>query len=458
MTSSSLRSLSQRCGGAALSALALTFLAQPASAWSSSCESAERYTLRNGVEVVLVPETGLPTVAVVSSVHTGFRDDPPGHEGLAHYVEHLTFAGDSNIAPIMDLYEEIGATGLNATTSADTTDYYALVPASQLERAIWIEARRLALGVDVPSDERALAERRVLLREHASRYGYVPAYSLMRATYAEIYPAGHPYHSPFASAASIGQLTLNDARWFFAQHYRPDQTRLILVGDFASESAKALIDQYFGEIAGRAAPSTAAADDDAGSCRGRPPRSYVARNRIVQHTRSRNERLELIWPVVAGENTEQLRGAFNTLSGELSQALRQTGLSHSVNAELVEHELGSFWDLRIEVAPGQPFDKVEPLVARVLQSTQAQVENEQGLLAKRQAFELSDRLAREGLLERALGLARRTCSEQSCVDPSKPGALAGAQQAGRFSLGVALVVERRYSIGASAEGDLEVVR
>jgi Peptidase M16 inactive domain/Insulinase (Peptidase family M16) len=458
MTSSSVRLLSlRRCGGALLSALALLFLEQPAGAWSSSCESAERYTLQNGVEVVLVPETRLPTVALVSSLHTGFRDDPPGREGLAHYVEHLTFTGDSRFAPVTDLYEEIGATSLNGTTSADTTDYYALVPASQLERAIWIEARRLALGVDVPTEEQALAERRVVLREHASRFGYVPAYSLMKATYAAVYPAGHPYHSSFASEESIEQLTLNDARWFFAQHYRPDQTRLVLVGDFAPETAKALIEKHFGGLARRASPSAEGVAADTGSCRWQKLRRDVGPARIVQHTRSKNERLELIWPVAPGENTDVQRGAFSTLSGELTQALRQTGLSHRVNAELVDLELGAFWDLRIEVAPGQPFDKVEPLVARVLQTTQAQVESAQDQLAKSQAFELSDQLARERLLARARGLARRACADSSCIDPSKPGAVSGTKQLERFALAKAMVVERRYSIGASDEGDLEVV-
>ena len=455
---SSVRPLSlKRCSGAALSALALLSLEQPARAWSAGCESAERYTLHNGVDVVLVPETDLPTVALVSSIHAGFRDDPPGHEGLAHYVEHLTFAGGDRFAPAMDLYEQVGATGLNASTSADTTDYYALVPASQLERALWIEARRLALGVDVPAEERAAAERRVLLREHAARFGYAPAYSVMKATYAEVYPAGHPYHASFADEESIEQLTLGDARWFFAKHYRPEQTRLVLVGDFVPETARALIEKHFGGIVGRTSPAEAVTADT-GSCHWEKAQRAAAQRRIVQHTRGKNERLELIWPVAPEEDTELLRGAFSTLHGELSQAMRQTGLSHQVNAELVGLELGAFWDLRIEVAPGEPFEKVEPLVARVLQATQAEHASDQDRLAKRQALELSDQLMRERLLARARELARRACTKRSCLDPSKRDAASGGKSLERFALANALIVERRYSIGASEDGDLEVMQ
>jgi len=458
MRASSLRRLSLRfCSAAALSVLAPLCFERSAAAWSPSCESAERYTLENGTEVVLVPEAGVPTVALVSSVHTGFRDDPPGRAGLAHYVEHLTFVGDSRLASPSDLYEQMGATDFNAATSADTTDYYAVIPPSQLERALWIEARRLALGVDVPTEERAISERRVLLREHASRYGHVPAYSLMQATYAALYPSGHPYHASFASEDSIDRLTLNDARWFFARHYRPDQTRLVVVGDFDPGAAKASIEKHFGGIAPRASVPAQGASDT-GACRWEEaPRGGVPK-RIVQHTRAKNERLELIWPVAPDEKPELRRAEFSTLRGELSQALRQTGLSHQVNAELVNLELGAFWDLRVEVAPGQPFDKVEPLVARVLHDTQVAVPGARDRLAKRQAFELSDQLMRERLLSRARGLAQRSCTASSCIDSSRQPAASGGEASERFALGNAMVIERRYSIGASEGGDLEVVR
>lgn len=452
-------------GIAVLAALPLLTASRPAAAWSASCESARRYTLSNGLEVVLVPESRSPTVALVSSVHAGFRDDPEGHRGLAHYVEHLTFIGSPPFASAMDLYEEIGATGLNATTSADTTDYYALVPAAQLERALWIEARRLGVGVSAPTEEQAAAERRVLLREHAARFGYVPAYSLLRATYAELYPAGHPYHDALPSEDSIEGLTLGDARWFFARHYRTDQVRLILVGDFAPEAAKALIEKHFGVLAKPAAfappPSAAPADDaapvpDGDACRwARAPRP-LAHERIVQETRGKAERLDLYWPVAPGENTEALRGVFSSLTGELSQAMRQTQLSSAVDAELVELELGAFWNLRIEVGAGQPFEKVEPLVARVLQAG-ASAPSTEDATAKQQAEELSDQLARERLMARARALAQRTCAESACVDPSKLAVVVDRRQAGRFALASALIVERRHSIGASPDGDLEVL-
>ena len=447
----------------ALAAIALLAVEQPASAWSASCESAQRYTLSNGLEVVLVPEKQVPTVALVSSVHAGSRDDPEGHEGLAHYVEHLTFLGTAPYTPAMDLYQEIGATGLNATTSLDTTDYFALVPSSQLERALWIEARRLSLGLSTQTKEQALAEQRVLQREHSVRFGYAPAYNLMQATYAELYPAEHPYHAALASETSIEGLSLNDARWFFAQHYRPDNTRLVLVGDFAPDAAKALIEKYFGALpkssaSPGAAPDTLAASAAAegGACRWTKVAPKLAHKRIVQHTLSKRERYELLWPVAPGDDKEQLGWAFSSIGGQLTEVMQQTGLSHQVSWDLVELEIGSFWDIGVEVAPGQSFDEIEPLVIKVLQ---ASATPDDDAVPKRQAWELSDQLSQERLLARAQELARRTCDAPACVQAAKLAAAADPKAAAaRFALANALVIERRYSVGASVDGDLEVVK
>jgi zinc protease len=450
-----LRLLPKLLGRGMVAAIALAGAPRPAAAWGPSCESAERFTLRNGLEVVLVREGQLPTVAVVSSVHVGSRHDPPGYEGLAHYVEHLTFAGTPELPSAMDLYEEIGATDLNAITAPDTTDYYALVPAPQLERALWIEARRLGIGLNAVSDEKGRSEQQVLLREHEARFGYAPAFALMKATLAELYPADHPYQSQLASPESIERLTLGGARWFFAQHYRTDATRLVLVGGFEPDAAKALIEKHFGALAAPSSPRAKAADGEA--CRWASSTRDVRGRRIVQHTRQKNERLELLWPLGPGEQPQQLRMRFSSLRGQLGEALEQTGLAHRVRDELVELELGSYWYLSVDVAPGQPFEQVESLLAKVVQD-HASSTGQDDVLPKRQRLELSEELARNGLLGRAQGLARRECTASACVDLSKHLTTLDPVEQQRFALDGALRVERRHAIGASEDGDLEVVR
>jgi predicted Zn-dependent peptidase len=440
----------------ALAAVALLGMERSAAAWGPACEKTERFTLGNGVEVVLLREARLPMVAVVSSVHVGARDDPPGYEGLAHYVEHLTFGGSPQFPSAMDLYEQIGATGLNATTTADTTDYHALVPSSQIERALWIEARRLGIGLNTIADEKAVSEQRVLLREHQARNGYEPGYILAKATYTELYPAAdHPYHSMFPSPESIERLTLGGARWFFGQHYRTDATRLVLVGDFEPGAVKALIEKYFGALAAPVFPR--AEGSKGGACHWAKVARDVGGQRIVQQTRQKTELLELLWPVAPAEKAQELGMRFSSLRGQLGEAMEQTGLSHRVREDRVELELGGYWALSVSVAPGQPFEKVEALVRKVLQD-HARSTGEDDVVPKRQRLELSEDLVRAGLLRRAQALARRECTASACVDLTRHLTTTDPIASQRFAIEGALIVERRHSVGASEDGDLEVMR
>jgi len=164
-----------------------------------------------------------------------------------------------------------------------------------------------------------------------------------------------------------------------------------------------------------------------------------------------------MWPVAPGEKVSELRMRFSSLRGQLGEAMEQTGLAHRVREELVEFELGSYWYLAVDVAPGQEFEKVESLVARVVED-HARSTGEDDVVPKRQRLELSEDLARSGLLWRARALARRECTPSACVDLAQHLTTKDPVQQRRFALEGALRVERRYSIGASEDGDMEVVR
>lgn len=437
---------------------------EAAHARSPSCEAAERLTLKNGVEVVLQVDTALPTVALVSSVHAGSRHDPPGYEGLAHYVEHLLFRPAPPFASAFDLYAEVGATGVNATTSADTTDYLAVVPAAQLERALWIEARRLAVGLNALDDPPALDERKVLLREHELRFGSALNGAISQATFEALYPAQHPYRSLSATDATIGALSLADARWFFAEHYRPDRVRLALVGDFDVEEVKRLLERYWAPLTPMVAPPDAegkgasgAAARSSSECAWATRPMPLSRSRIIARSHYRNERLELYWPVLPDEDPSQLRGIFSVLAGSIGNATALSGLSHDVSSQLVQRELGSFWLLSIGVVPGQPFEKVEPLIQQSLNELRQSFPDAQYLAAHAQSLALVERREKSQLLARAQRLVRRECQASPCGPTDKQLEPMAFNRLDRFDPKKALIVERRYSRGASADGDIEVL-
>ena len=446
--------MGRRQGWGWLGSLALLSLAlaPPARAGSPSCETtAERFQLPNGLEVVLVPDASLPAIAMVSSVHVGSRNDPPDHAGLAHYLEHLTYRQAPPFASVFDLYDEIGATEVNATTGPDTTDYVAMLPAAQLERGLWIEARRLGLGLAALSEPAALEERRVVLREQELRYGYQPILSLATLTYATLFPGAHPYHAPFASVSSLEQLSSADARWFFAEYYRPERTRLVLVGDLQPSQARALVERHFGALV---APAMAAKDPTS-ECSWAKKQLSPTHSRLRLRSRYRNESIDFYFPVGPEEDPQLLAPVFDNLRSEIAEVARQTGLAHEVYGELVSRELGSYWMISIGVAPGQPFEKVEPLVSKIEQNLRASFADKSDLVARGQALELSERLAQPRLMARALNLARRECVPSVCVDASKLLTPSLSNQVDRFALSKALIVERRYSVGASEDGSLE---
>jgi predicted Zn-dependent peptidase len=436
--------------------LALLGTSTQAEARSPSCERAERYTLANGLEVVLAREASANAVAVVSSVHVGSRHDPPGYEGLAHYVEHLACRDSPPFSSSMDLYADAGAFGMNASTALDLTQYYALLPAAQLERAVWLEARRLAIGLDAITAPDAELEREVVLREQVYRFGAGPRLLFANTVQAALFGPDHPYHSAVASLESQAGLTLADARWFFARHYRPERVRLVIGGDFDVDDAKRIIDRHLGALAGHGVHATATGaehDQCAVTSRARntPPK------RVALHSRDRNERLTLYWPLELAEDPEIWRGTLFVLAESVADAARQTGLSHDVHLGFADLELGSYWSLDIGVMPGQPFEQAERLVRKTIKQLRQGALDAAWVASERQRFELSQAVLQTQLMERAVNLAKRLCVPSRCVPVEEQFSSTALQAFERFDPDRALIVERRYRRGSPKAGEVEIV-
>lgn len=428
----------------------------------ASCDSrVQRHRLKNGVEVVLRPVSGVPAVSVRASVHAGSRQDPPGYEGLAHYVEHLTFrpvpgsVKGNRFAPVFELYEEAGATGLNASTALDTTDYYATVPSAQLERAIWIEARRLALGLDLLTEEPAQQEREVLQREHMMRFGKGVGLEAQQAVYAALFPSGHPYHRSFASRDSQSGLTLSDARWFFARYYRPERIRLVLAGDFEPAAALALAERWFGSLSAKGDVPAAPGEVSDACTWAKQPLSPAA-HRLRVSTTHKNESLNVYWPIAASEEPEQWRGLLRFVAQRLRQAGQQTGLAAEASVDIVRGELGHFYELSLPLAPAQPIEKAEPLLVSVLDDVRHLAPPEQEAAAR--SIDLWARTGIRSLEEQSRQLAQRQCAPLACGRPQPQLVSSALAQLQRFDLSRALIVERVYAPNAPIEGDVEVVQ
>ncbi len=220
----------------------------------------EKYTLKNGLEVILSEDHRLPLVAVDVWYHVGPANERPGRTGFAHLFEHMMFQGSRHVQAnehFRDL-EASGASDINGTTNFDRTNYFETVPANQVELALWLESDRMGYLVDNLT-ARNLANQRDVVRNER-RQGEAEPYSVVEeAMYHALFPKGHPYYGVvIGSHADIEAAELKDVRDFHELYYKPNNATVAIVGDFNPKTIKAQVEKYFGSIAaGPAVPKPA---------------------------------------------------------------------------------------------------------------------------------------------------------------------------------------------------------
>ena len=156
----------------------------------------EKYTLPNGLNVIMSQDKRLPMVAVNLWYHVGPANEEAGRTGFAHLFEHMMFQSSKHVPPDSHfrLLEGAGGTDMNGTTDFDRTNYFETVPSNQLELALWLESDRMGYLLDV-LDDKALANQRDVVRNERRQSLENQPYGVPdEVLYQTLYPAGHPYH------------------------------------------------------------------------------------------------------------------------------------------------------------------------------------------------------------------------------------------------------------------------
>jgi len=209
-----------------------------------------KYTLKNGMTVILHQDRSLPLVAVNISVKVGSRHEEPRRTGFAHLFEHLMFMGTKRTPTKMfDAWMEAEGGWNNAFTSEDRTGYFDVGPAHVLPLLLWLEADRFAsLPADM-NEEKLNAQRDVVRNERRQTSENQP-YGKVELRLPELmYPAGHPYHHPvIGSHEDLQAAKVDDVKSFFARWYVPNNTSLVVAGDFDKASVEEAIQRYFGSV------------------------------------------------------------------------------------------------------------------------------------------------------------------------------------------------------------------
>lgn len=223
----------------------------------------EKYTLDNGLEVILHRDTTAPLLTVNVWYHVGSGDEVPGKSGFAHLFEHMMFQGTKHTGSDVHfpILQAAGASDVNGTTNSDRTNYYETVPAHQIETALWLESDRMGFLLDALTEASFKNQVDVVRNERRQRYDNVPYAKARFAIAAALYPEGHPYrYMTIGRHEDLEQASIDDVRGFFAKWYVPSNATLVIAGDFEPADVKALVAKWFGGLGmvdGKATPRPA---------------------------------------------------------------------------------------------------------------------------------------------------------------------------------------------------------
>ncbi len=214
----------------------------------------EKYSLHNGLQVILHVDRKLPVVHVDQWFHVGSKNERVGRTGFAHLFEHMMFEGSKNAdAKYFAYVEKAGANlfegGVNGTTSWDRTNYFATVPSGNLEYLLWLEPDRLATPTDALTKEKLDNQRDVVKNERRQGLENQPYGRWVKLIFENLYPYRHPYaNDVIGSHEDLMAASADDVWEFFKTYYTPNNLSLVIAGDFDVAEAKRLVEKYFGGI------------------------------------------------------------------------------------------------------------------------------------------------------------------------------------------------------------------
>jgi zinc protease len=328
----------------------------------------EKYTLPNGLVVILSEDHRLPLVSTNIWYHVGPANELPGRTGFAHLFEHMMFEGSKHVPGNGHIryLEGAGASDLNGTTDFDRTNYFETLPSNQLELALWLESDRMGYLPD-HLDQASLTNQQDVVRNERRQSVENSPYGIVEeAVFHNLFPKAHPYYADvMGSHADIQAAKLEDVRNFFKLYYAPNNASLAIVGDFDPAKAKQLVEKYFGPLKrGAPVPKIAAAT---------PP--ITAERRVVIHDQVELPRVYEAWltsPIFKpGDALADLSS--DILGGGKSSRLYkklvyEKQIALDVSATQNSLTLGSVFEVAVTARPGHSADEIEKAIDAELEA------------------------------------------------------------------------------------------
>jgi len=331
----------------------------------------EKYTLPNGLEVVLHEDHQLPIVAVNIWYHAGPANERAGQTGFAHLFEHLMFQSSGHVPE--DSYfkylEAAGASFVNGSTDFDRTNYLEDLPSNQLELALWLESDRMGFLLDRLDAPSFANQQDVVRNERRQSVENAPYGLVEEELYHQLFPKTHPYYaSVIGSHEDIQNAKLDDVREFFKRYYVPNNATLVIAGDLDKVKTKALVTKYFGSIPkGQAIPAIEATT---------PPITQERRSKVTDKIELPRVFMGWITSPIFKPGDAEAGLAADILGGGKASRLYKSlvydkQIAQDVNASMQSLALGSVFEIVATAKPGHTAEELEAAIDAEIQSLAA---------------------------------------------------------------------------------------
>jgi zinc protease len=320
----------------------------------------QREKLENGLRVVLAPDHTSPTIAVDVVYDVGGRNEERGHAGFAHLFEHMMFQGSANV-PRGEHFKLVTSHGgtLNGTTNSDRTNYYELLPQSELALALWLEADRMK-SLDI-SEKNFENQRAVVKEEYRMRVenaAYVPAEIRLQEL---VFQGYWPYeHSAIGSMRDLDAAKLEWVRAFHDSYYAPNNAIVSIAGDFDPAEAMAAVKRYFGNAKAVEVPKYEP---------GKMPEQTAPRDEIIEDPHAKLPAIFDGWSIPPDRDPEHyalVMASIVLTDGESSRLyrslVREKSVAIEVDAGTNNHRGPDWFELTTKLAGGAKAADVAKLV------------------------------------------------------------------------------------------------
>ncbi len=317
----------------------------------------EKFTLPNGLTVIVYPDHSLKKIYVSTTYRVGSKDEPDGKSGFAHLFEHLMFQETSNRkGEFFTPLRENGVFKMNGNTTTDRTRYFESVPTNELDLALWMESDRMQYLLGA-IDQAALDSQRAVVKNE-KRQGETPASAAQSDAFlSAMYPKGHPYaHGVIGSMTDLDNASVADVRSWFESYYGAANAILLLAGDIDVATAREKVGRYFKDVRPGQRIQEIAEWVPA----------ITEGRRLRFYSKTTNRQISRSWPVPHAHGREGvLLNAFaatlyGTADSPLNRALVENGgPALWVNAIFADSQVNGVFSVNVEIKPDADMAAVE---------------------------------------------------------------------------------------------------